>query len=433
MKQIFSFITDILIIPLCLTLLSGCGNTNVNTQNTSDASGSVLPTSGNSNSSNSVISASEDLSDSGSSADLPVFSQDLLSFPDAPSSRELAVMMGNGINLGNTMEACNSNDFTTTYPISQYETMWGQPVTTQEMIHSMWENGFDTIRIPVAWTNTMDFLHGDYAIREEQLARVKEIIDYAYADDMYVIINDHWDKGWWGLFGDRDLSVREDAMTMYVQMWTQISEYFRDYDEHLIFEGGNEEIGDRLNDIGSFNPGGGALSEDECYATANMINQAFVDTVRSSGGNNTGRFLLIPGYNTDIIRTLDGRWTMPEDPAPDRLLLSVHYYTPWFYCGAGAMSWGTEDETAEMDRLMEALNVYGKDLGIVIGEYGVLPTSDLTLKPDALLWYNQFRINCDRYGYASCLWDRGDFLNKSTHQWIDPELEDYYRRGNVNE
>ncbi|MCR5425791.1 MAG: glycoside hydrolase family 5 protein, partial [Lachnospiraceae bacterium] len=162
------------------------------------------------------------------------------------SAYELGRILGNGINLGNTMEAYGHKDGTDR-EVSYYETLWGQPVTTQEMISFYKSEGFDTLRIPVAWTNKMDFESGDYTIAEDYLARVKEIVDYAYAADMYVIVNDHWDGGWWGLFGSADEHKRAAAMEQYISMWTQIAEYFRDYDEHLIFEGANEEIGDRLN------------------------------------------------------------------------------------------------------------------------------------------------------------------------------------------
>lgn len=109
---------------------------------------------------------------------------------------ELALQMGNGINLGNTMEAYGRPYLGTKADVSEYETFWGQPVTTLEMILAMKEAGFDSLRIPVAWTNMMDYEKGDYTINPAYLERVEEIVNYALAADMFVIINDHWDGGW---------------------------------------------------------------------------------------------------------------------------------------------------------------------------------------------------------------------------------------------
>ncbi|MBQ7919505.1 MAG: glycoside hydrolase family 5 protein, partial [Lachnospiraceae bacterium] len=173
---------------------------------------------------------------------------------------ELAEIMGNGINLGNTMEAYGHTTLGVGLETSAYETYWGNPVTTQEMITGMKEAGFDSIRIPVAWTNAMNFETGDYTIGQDYLDRVEEIINYALNEDMYVIINDHWDGGWWGMFGSATQETREQAMELYTSMWTQIAEEYKDYDYHLIFESGNEELGYRLNDT-DIAKDSGALSD----------------------------------------------------------------------------------------------------------------------------------------------------------------------------
>jgi endoglucanase len=125
------------------------------------------------------------------------------------------------------------------------------------------------------------------------------------------------------MFGSADKTKRANAMTMYKSMWTQISERFKNYSDYLIFEGANEEVGNRLNDA---QKGGkiGTLSKDELYETANKINQTFVDTVRATGGNNELRFLLIPGYNTDIDETCNDKFVMPTDSAKNKLIVSVH-------------------------------------------------------------------------------------------------------------
>ena len=138
---------------------------------------------------------------------------------EAPDSAvEMTRLMGNGINLGNTMEACNNGKnggFHGDVP-SFYETYWGQPVTTPEMLRAMKDCGFDTIRIPVAWmTNATRLSQGDYTISAKYLDRVEEIVNYALDAGMFVIINDHWDGGWWGMFGSDTAETREFAMEAY--------------------------------------------------------------------------------------------------------------------------------------------------------------------------------------------------------------------------
>lgn len=119
------------------------------------------------------------------------------------------------------------------------------------------------------------------------------------------------------------------------------------------------------------------LSKAECYEMANKINQTFVDTVRATGGNNEQRFLLIAGYNTDITMTCSNKFQMPTDTAKDKLLLSVHYYTPWDYCGTkGRSDWGTKTDYEEQNRLFKNMTKYSEQgYGIIIGEYAVLTTA----------------------------------------------------------
>ena len=278
------------------------------------------------------------------SADDGVMREDL-------SALELTRLMGNGTNLGNTFEACDtSRPYVPGNDPKTYEVTWGQPVTTQEMLYGMKAAGFDTIRIPVAWmTNATDLANGDYIIDVAYLDRVKEVVDYARNAGMYVIINDHWDGGWWGMFGSEDPATRQLAMDAYTGMWAQIAVHFADYSDYVIFESANEELGSRFDENSGRYCSDSVvtyLGDDQRYALTNEINQAFVDTVRMTGGNNAQRFLLIAGYSTNIDQTCDPRFKMPVDSAEDKLLLSVHYYDPWSYAGAttaaGATAWGTK-------------------------------------------------------------------------------------------
>jgi len=343
------------------------------------------------------------------------------------NSVELARAMGNGINLGNTMEAYGRVKFGTAGTPADYETFWGQPVTTQAIIGYFKKAGFDSIRIPVAWTNMMNYESGDYAINDAYLTRVGEIIQYALNENMYVMVNDHWDGGWWGMFGSATPQTREKAMAMYVSMWTQIAEKYKDYSDRLIFESANEELGNRLNDK-DIAKDSGALSEDECYAAVNKINQAFVDTVRKTGGKNADRYLLIAGYNTDIDKTCDARFSMPTDAAKGRLLLSVHYYAPSDYCVfTGVNRWGNKDEYAQMNASFKKLSKFNEaGYGVVIGEYAVSLKDDGSVKNNTLAFLTNVLDNCDLYGYTPMLWDCSSLYKRSTLSCLDKDIADLF-------
>ena len=327
---------------------------------------------------------------------------------------EVIKYLGNGINLGNTMEAYGHLDLGTEQSPSTYETYWGQPITTKEMIVGMKTAGFDTLRIPVAWTNTMNYEEGDYTINQAYLDRVEELIDYALEADMFVIINDDWDGGWWGMFGSSSIEVREVALTLYTEMWKQIAEEYKNKSYKLLFESGNEELGDRLNDKNICFESG-ALSENDCYETVNKINQTFVNTIRATGGNNKERFLLISGYNTDITMTCDSRFQMPKDIIENKLLLSVQFYNPVPYCiFSNLTTWGTPEEIQEMTNSLAKLEPFTKQgYGVVFSEWGVL-FDGINEKQDRQIYMNHFLDLCKQYHYCPILWDSNNLYNKTT-------------------
>ncbi len=285
------------------------------------------------------------------------------------STMELVRDMGIGINLGNTMESCGDwigqwGDGT----VSSYETAWGSPVITQNMIQGYADEGFGVLRIPVAWSNMM----GDnYTINSQYMSRIQELVDWTLEADMYAIINIHYDNGWVNSFPDN----KDESMKRYTKMWEQICDGFENYGDHLIFESQNEELGwESL-----WNPWGGTDGKAESYALVNEINQKFVDIVRNSGGNNEERHLLISGYNTSIERTCDPLFKMPDDPM-NRCAVSVHYYTPASFAileedadwGKAISTWGTEADFSELYQQMDMMKTTFIDKGIpvIIGEYG---------------------------------------------------------------
>ncbi|MCR5154975.1 MAG: glycoside hydrolase family 5 protein [Lachnospiraceae bacterium] len=341
---------------------------------------------------------------------------------------EVSKYMGNGINLGNTFEAYGRTNLGTGANVSMYETFWGQPVTTKAMVQGMKNCGFDTIRIPVAWTNMMDYDKGDYTINSAYLDRVEEVVNYALESEMFVVLNDHWDGGWWAKFGSSNADTVKEAWAHYESMWKQIAERFKDYPDMLIFESANEELGPGLNNNSDW-ADSGKLSADELYKTTNEINQKFVDIVRKAGGNNTDRFLLIAGYNTNFDNTLDSRFKMPNDTAKSKLILSVHYYDPWNYCGTNNEArWGLKSEYEYMDGQFEKLTKFtDAGYGIIIGEYAAIPVYDSatgvhTLKENTVKYTNHLLDLCDVYNYVPLLWSTNDFFNKKTLTMINPAI-----------
>lgn len=348
---------------------------------------------------------------------------------------EATRLMGNGINLGNTLEACDNNvGIKTNTPLS-YETHWGQPKTTQAMIDGMKAAGFDTIRIPVAWmTNATHLYEGDYTIDADYMDRVEEVVRYARKAGMYVIINDHWDGGWYGMFGSESAETRALAMEAYKGMWQQIAERFRDYSDYLIFESANEELGTRFDENSPLYCSDSVvtyLNDDERYALTNEINQTFVDVVRATGGNNATRFLLIAGYGTNIDQTCDDRFQMPKDTAVSKLMVSVHYYDPWSYCGASsavsATKWGKVSDYEYMDQQLAKMTKFTEaGYGVVIGEYGALPCSD-GLKDNTLAYHTAFLDACTKYDLTNCLWDCSGLYKRVSQTFADDDILAMYQ------
>lgn len=355
---------------------------------------------------------------------------------------EATRLMGNGINLGNTLEACDNNvGIKTNTPLS-YETHWGQPKTTQTMIDGMKAAGFDTIRIPVAWmTNATHLYEGDYTIDADYMDRVEEVVRYARKAGMYVIINDHWDGGWYGMFGSESAETRALAMEAYKGMWQQIAERFRDYSDYLIFESANEELGTRFDENSPLYCSDSVvtyLNDDERYALTNEINQTFVDVVRATGGNNATRFLLIAGYGTNIDQTCDDRFQMPKDTVDSKLMVSVHYYDPWSYCGASsaasATKWGKVSDYEYMDQQLAKMTKFTEaGYGVVIGEYGALPCSD-GLKDNTLAYHTAFLDACTKYDLTNCLWDCSGLYKRVSQTFADDDiLAMYLEKRQANE
>ena len=278
-----------------------------------------------------------------------------------------------GWNLGNQLEA-NSGG-------TPSETTWGNPVITEKLIKQVKAQGFKSIRIPVSYLSKIG-AGPNYTIDSKWLDRVQEVVDMCINNGLYAIINIHGDgyysvKGGWLLCGE-SASEQKTIKAKYEKVWEQIAKRFKNYDDHLVFESMNEEYDGTYN-----NP------NPEYYNNINAYNQIFVDTVRKTGGKNNNRYLLIPGWNTDInfttgdcdTYTMEAKFVIPND---SRIMISVHYYTPWEFCGEEGYDtfykWGDsvkkfvkrrQSETLVNRQFDKLYNAFIKNgYGVVIGEYG---------------------------------------------------------------
>ncbi|MCD8263088.1 MAG: cellulase family glycosylhydrolase [Tannerellaceae bacterium] len=319
----------------------------------------------------------------------------------------LAAKMQIGWNLGNSLEACNGTT-------SAGETMWGNPVTTKALIDAVKAAGFNTVRIPCAWSGYIED-ESTYKIKDSWLARVKEVIDYCVDNDMYAIINIHWDGGW--LEEHPFYSHQEEVNKKQKALWEQIAVYFRDYDEHLLFAGTNEVHAD-------YN-----APTTEYIKVQHSYNQTFVDAVRATGGRNAWRNLIIQAYNTNI--TYAAQYLqMPTDEVTGRLMAEVHYYDPYEFCldesdsvylwgenysGANKANWGNEDWVDNMFGLMKT-HFVDKGIPVVIGEYGAILRANLASGREEHIEARHYYLNyvtqaALKNGMVPVYWDNGGVGN----------------------
>lgn len=340
---------------------------------------------------------------------------------------ETVEAMGSGWNLGNTLEA-NSNG-------TPSETVWGNPQASSALMKLIKNSGFNTIRIPVSYLSKIGSAP-DYKIDAAWLSRVKEVVDMALAEDLYVITNIHGD-GYHGVTGGWllcDAQNQTEIKAKFKAVWQQIATTFKDYDEHLIFESMNEVFD------GTYewqNPGV-PYPNAGYYQNINDYNQIFVETVRPISLNNAKRWLLIPGWNTDIDLTSEAKgFKIPEDKYVDRstsgkrLMISVHYYAPWDLCGddtdEGVTRWGDEawrqnsskcttygqgaNSESTMSGQFDKLKSWFTSQGypVVVGEYGTVDKTsyDAENSKYTAYWTKTLCENARRVGAVPVLWDNG--------------------------
>ncbi len=329
----------------------------------------------------------------------------------------LAAKMYAGWNIGNTLEAIGG------------ETAWGNPKITADYVVKIKQLGFNAIRIPCSWNQYIENAE-TYQIRESWLDRVNEVVGYCVANDMYAIVNIHWDGGW--LENNCTPDKQEENNRKQHALWTQIANRLNHYDEHLLFAGTNEPNVDTAQKM----------------VVLKSYLQTFIDAVRATGGNNAVRNLIVQGPNTDIDMTHNLFGGMPTDVVPNRLMAEVHYYNPWTFCGLEqdetwgrkAYYWGVfmvsgSDRNALSGDETEMKSLFGKmktkfvDKGIpvILGEYGAITIrTGLDVNQEAHdksrnLYDETVTREAKNHGLVPFYWETGKVVNRNTG-----EIKDHY-------
>ncbi len=313
------------------------------------------------------------------------------------SALEVVEQMGPGWNLGNTFDATGGND----RDIFSQEQSWGNPMVTETLINAVAASGFKTIRIPITWNRNIYIEDGQYKVREEFLERIKTVVDYAYANGMFVIINAHHEE--W--INTTKLSNEYPRIGLKLRsLWSAVSDYFADYDQHLIFEGMNEP---RL--AGGNNEWGGNTNG---YAAVNYLNQVFVSTVRGNGkGYNGERCLMVPGYAASNSANIMKGISLPtyDGKVCNNLIVSVHSYAPYNFCLSDAqMDFDPTNpsDTADINNMFRNLDTLFLSQGIpvVLGETGATNKDNLEARER---WFYYMANAAKSYGVPFVLWDNG--------------------------
>ena len=337
--------------------------------------------------------------------------------------------MGLGWNLGNSLDATGGSGLDT-------ETSWSNPKTTQALIDKVKSLGFNTVRVPVSWGKHVS---GDnYTIDSAWLARVKEVVDYCYKNDMYVILNIHHDTKSSESASGAGYYPRSSAYSssekFVTSVWSQAAEYFKDYDYHLIFETLNEPrlIGTRYEWwFDKWNIPSEVKDAIDCI---NKLNQKAVDTIRDTGSNNRGRLIMCPGYDASIDGATVSGFKLPTDISgnKNRIAVSVHAYSPYNFAmnidtSNGATSTYSSYIKDELKNLFSTLKSNFRDKGIpvVIGEFG---STDKNNTAERVKWATDYTALAKKNKIPCVLWDNNAFavyngssivLNSEYHGYIN--------------
>ena len=295
-----------------------------------------------------------------------------------------------GWNLGNTFDA------------PEGETSWGNPVTTKEMIQKLYDLGFRTLRIPISWHRHVSPAP-EYTIDEAFLERVKTVVDYGLEIGMYVIINSHHDNDIYMPTPEN----RKQGVAYLSAIWSQIAETFEYADHHLIFQTMNEP---RV--VGTAYEWNIDTRNDDCMAAidvVNDLNQASLDAIRATGGRNSDRFVIISPYAGNHMAVMLDRFHMPEDSVENKLILSIHAYTPYNLClniRSDEADFGISHLT-EIKGFMKNVNYryVQKGIPVIIDEMGIINKNNPETR---YAWAKAYVAAAKEYGMVCCWWDNGE-------------------------
>jgi len=343
--------------------------------------------------------------------------------PDATGMSSTAVQLAANIklgwNIGNTMEAPGG------------ETGWGNPPITENYIKFVKQSGFNAIRIPCAWNLHMDNAATAH-INTDWLNRVKQVVQYCVSNEIYVLLNIHWDGGW--LEQNCTTAKKDSVNARQKAFWEQIATTMRDFDEHLMFASANEPN----------------VSDATQMDVLLSYHQTFINAVRSTGGKNAYRTLVVQGPSTDMITTNTLMNTLPTDIAANRMMLEIHNYTPFqftalngdaswgkmfYYWGAGHHStiepdrnatWGEESDQNTDFNYMKSKFI-DKGIPVLMGEYGAyrrdgsanIPKDLPTHEASVDYWITNVTQQALAHGLKPFYWDTGGILDRSTNSVKD--------------
>lgn len=377
---------------------------------------------------------------------------------DFETATQAVANMKLGWNLGNTLDS-NSGDVNnmwieqwTSRTPSDYEKAWGQPVTKPELFALFKEAGFNAIRVPVTWYPHMEATFSTFPwdpvadpigtqIQAEWMKRVHEVVDYVISQDMYCILNIHHDTGasntHWLVADEEDYAAQKER---FEAVWTQIAEEFKDYDEHLLFEGYNEML-DSYNSwcFASF---GTSKNYDASVATSayNAINsyaQSFVDAVRATGGNNAKRNLVVCTYGACAG---EGSWSaylqdplkemkLPEDNVSDHIIFEVHSYP--------SLGGGLSSTKTSVTNILDAIEAHllSKGAPVIFGEWGTGDGSDYENRHDDMVAFVQYFVEQTKAkGIGTFYWmGLSDGEHRSVPEFNQQDLVDAIVKGYYGE
>lgn len=332
---------------------------------------------------------------------------------DIPSA-ELVKEIKVGWSLGNTLDAHDGR-----IKGNDTETCWGNPKATYELFTAVKDEGFNIVRIPVTWYGHMD---SEGNIDEEWMDRVQEVVDYAYGQDLFVILNIHHEN-WHDPYSNKADEICEKLK----KVWTQIGERFQDYDDKLIFEGMNEPR--KRNTDQEWNGG-----DKEGHDVVNQFNTVFIETIRGLGGNNPKRHLMIPTYAASVTDGAMNDFIFPE--GDDKLIVSLHAYTPYNFALGLDLNNREFDENGsggnEVKWLMQSIKTRFIDNGIpvILGEFGAISKGNTDIRTN---WAKFYVSEAKNIG-VPCLWfDNGAFtgdgetlglIDRTTYTWKFKEIAD---------